>query len=199
MLGLKSPRVETKSTISEFLSKNGLSIENQYVLKGTNDSVQIYNNIMRCFNNEIYLFDSNGCKYCYKGDQKCTGIQLRNLFNDFENNYQPCLSQKIVLDSILNRISPLNDKINSDSTDEVYCLYMYWSKFFKGKKRLKEDMNWLSDLQKNSKTKIRIIFINTDLQEDWGLIKGEKLNLKFSMTGKKAGEFEFGTLPLKFD
>lgn len=194
---MKSPRVETKSTISEYLSKNGLSTENQYVLKGSKDSIQIYNSIMMCFNSEVYLFDNKGCKYCYKGDKKCTGIQLRNLFSDFENNYYPCVSQKLVLDSILNRISPLSDTVFSDSTNEEYYLYMYWSKFYKGKKRLKEDMNWLTDLQKNSNTRIRIIFINSDLQEDWGLKKGEKLDLNFRMIGKKAGEFEFGYLPLK--
>jgi hypothetical protein len=61
---------------------------------------------------------------------------------------------------------------------------------------LKEDLNWLLNLKKNSELNVVVVFVNSDLLEDWRLEKSKELPIKFKKEGNQLS-LDFGKLPLK--
>ncbi|WP_276978986.1 hypothetical protein, partial [Flavobacterium filum] len=84
----------------------------------------------------------------------------------------------------------------NDLPSAEYYIFQSWNKYSSSTKRLKEDINWLYDLKKNSTIPIEIVLVNTDLLEEWGLEKNGELSVKFKKEGKTI-DMTFGKLPLK--
>ncbi len=192
--GFRDIKVESKESISKFLTKTKSPLHNNYILKGSNDSIVIFNNIKKSFNNEILLFDSTGIKYCYSGDETCTGVQLKEAIYEFDKNYQPCVIDTFNFINFLTNIESIDTSSNSQGLVKAdYYLIVFWSKFF-GRKKMKE-IEWLNSLQNESKKEIAIIFVNTDLQTSWGLEEGKKMKLKLKFKGDKSASLKFGKIP----
>jgi len=151
---------------------------------------------MKCLSHDVLLFNSLGVRYCYKTNEKCNGVKLRNAFSDILQYYEPCVNDTLNLHAILSTLESLDLDFYYtyiDSSD--YFLIIYWSKFYGGKKRLVEDLELITLLKNTSKYNISIMLVNTDLQADWGLESGKRLKLKFKFLGKKSASIEFGKIP----
>lgn len=200
LVGFKNPKVETKASLLRYLSEVKEN-EITYFLKADKigDSTTIYRNFLFGFNSDLFMFSKNGQKYCYLGTEECSGVQMTNAFKNFDKNYAPCTNDSTtILSSLVNKLVDKNGKtLNiNDLPSAEYYIFQSWNKYSSSTKRLKEDINWLYDLKKNSTIPIEIVLVNTDLLEDWGLEKNGELPVKFKKEGKTI-DMTFGKLPLK--
>ncbi|HTO35486.1 MAG TPA: hypothetical protein VLZ72_04565 [Flavobacterium sp.] len=198
--GFKNPKVETKENVSQFLSDVN-SDEKTYFL-GINkpgDSISIYKNFLFGFNSDMYLYSKSGEKYCYKGTEECSGVQLQSAFKEFEENYLPCTDDdsENLLTFLEQIVDSKGNPVEISSLPPAdYYIFETWNKYSGSQKKLKEDLDWLLGLKNNSNHHIEIILINTDLLEEWGLEKNGELPIKFKKEGKSM-RLTFGKMPFK--
>ena len=200
LVGFKNPKVETKASLLSYLS-DVKENETTYFLKADKigDSIIVYRNFLFGFNSDLFMFSKNGQKHCYLGTEECSGVQMTSAFKNFDENYAPCTNDSTtILSSLVNKLVDKNGKpLNiNDLPSAEYYIFQSWNKYSSSTKRLKEDINWLYDLKKNSTIPIEIVLVNTDLLEDWGLEKNGELPVKFKKEGKTI-DVTFGKLPLK--
>jgi hypothetical protein len=200
LTGLKDPKVESRESIKQYLSENKFEIESYYLnVENKRDSTEIFNRFFFGFNSYVSLFDAKtGDKYCFLGTEECSGLQMQEAFKNFEENYSPCTDEseprlKDFLNILINQNGEKVD-VNSLPKAEFY-IFQTWNKYVESKKRFKENLLWLEELGKNS-DKIEIIYVNSDLLDDWGLEKGKSLPIKIRRDGKKSVNMYFGSLPL---
>lgn len=198
--GLKDPKVESRESINQFLTVNKFDIETYYLrVENKRDSTEIFNRFLFGFNSDVYLFDAKtGDKYCFLGTEECSGVQMQEAFKNFEENYSPCTDErepklKDFLSILVNQNGEAVEA-NSLPVAEFY-LFQTWNTYVESKKRFKENLLWLDKLQTSS-DKIAIIYVNTDLLDEWGLEKGKLLPIKIKRDGKRSVNMYFGSLPL---
>jgi hypothetical protein len=200
LAGFKNPKVETKESVSKYLTDVNEN-KKTYFLKAEKigDSATVYKNLLFGFNTEIVMFNKNDQKFCYQGTEECSGIQMTNAFKNFNENYAPCVNDsETTLSSLINKLVDINGKSVTikDLPLAEYYIFQNWNKYSTSSKKLKQDIDWLNDLKKNSNFPVEIILVNTDLLEEWGLEKNGELPLKFKKEGKTI-DMTFGKLPLK--
>src|SRR5690554_404623 len=207
--GYKDLKVESKETVNEFVKKNNLDIDNNYFLSVNSiaDKEQITNNFLLSVTFSMFIYDHNGQRYCYNGTEECSGTQLQQISSDFRTHYTLC--QKDEMDQYLN-FSDLDiflDKLTDSSGNKIikndlpvaeFYIFELWNIYSKKKKHIKEDFEWTKDLAEKSDVDFAVVYVNTDLLEEWGLEKGEKVKTKFKYNRKsKNVSLTFGELPLK--
>lgn len=200
LTGLKDPKVESRESIQRYLAENKFDINTNYLtVESKRDSIEIFNRFLFGFNSDMMLFNGKtGEKYCFLGTEECSGIQMQEAFKNFEEKYTPCTDEaEPSLDDFLNILVDQNgEKIDKNSLPEAeFYLFQTWNKYLESKKRFKENLLWLEKLEKSS-DKIEIIYINTDLLDEWGLEKGKSLPIKIKRDGKKSVSMYFGSLPI---
>ena len=200
LVGFKNPKVETKQSLLNYLAEVKEK-ETTYFLKADKigDSTTVYNNFLFGFNADLFIFSKNGQKFCYQGTEECSGVQMSSAFKNLEENYAPCTNDSVTtLTSFLEKLVDQNGKPLHYNTlpPAEYYIFQSWNKYSTPAKRLREDINWLYDLKKNSTIPIEIVLVNTDLLEEWGLEKNGELPIKFRKNGKTI-DLTFGKLPLK--
>lgn len=198
--GLKDPKVESRESINEYLTENKFDIETYYLrVENKRDSTEIFNRFLLGFNSDVYLFHAKtGHKYCFLGTEECSGVQMQEAFKSFEENYSPCTDEsEPKLKDFLNILVNQNgEAVKADSLPEAeFYLFQTWNTYVESKKRFKENLLWLEELGKYS-DKIAIIYVNTDLLDEWGLERGKKLPIKIKRDGKRSVSMYFGKLPL---
>ncbi|WP_417199657.1 hypothetical protein [Bizionia sp.] len=200
LAGIKDPKVESKKSVVNYLKEANINQDTYFLsVEKVKDTMQIYKNLFFGFNSDVFLFNGNsGSKYCYKGTEECSGTQMKSAFEDFESNYSPCTTDTLELDNFLNKLVDIkgNSLENSSLPKAEYYVFQTWNIYSTSKKHFKEDMAWIMELKEASKQDIVVIFVNTDLLDEWGLEKDKKLPMKFK---KKAKEMtiNFGTLPIE--
>lgn len=200
LAGFKNPKVEDKQVLNNYF-KEVLPDESIYFMKvdKAGNKMEIINNLVLGMNAELLLFSASGEKYCYLGTEECGGIQMQNAFNSFKENYSPCKEENAFnMTTYLKKLVDINGKTLAKEHLVAADFYIFqnWNKYSGSKKKLKEDLNWLLDLKKNSNLNVALIFVNGDMLEEWGLEKNGKLPLKFKKEGKEF-TMTFGELPLK--
>jgi len=205
--GFKNPKVETKSSINDYIENSLFNdeFENLYFNKLV-DSTQISSVLLRSLSSEIIIFDSKGNRKCYNGNETCSAIALRQIETDFESTISDCgkfednyTYRFDNLESLLNElITAKNNKITLDQLPkkEYYIVYN-WSMFSSSKKRNNEDYTWFKERIQKFDKDIYILKINCDLREDWGLKKNKKLKLKLKKQESKTYELILGELPFE--
>ena len=200
LAGFKNPKVESKEELSEYFA-TVLPTETTFFMKvnEVGNEKEIFSKFGLGLSSDILLFSSEGEKYCYLGTEECGGIQMANAFQNFSQNYAPCVDDEDMnLSRYLENITDLNGNAVSRAQffEADYYIFQHWNKYSGSTKRLKEDVNWLLDLKKNSDLNVVIVFVNSDLLEDWGLEKNKELPVKFKKEGNQF-TMNFGKLPIK--
>lgn len=200
LAGFKNPQVENKQELSFYFSEV-LPDEPTYFMKvdSIGNQMEILNNIVLGMNAELLLFSASGEKYCYLGTEECGGIQMQEAFKNCKENYLPCEEENaLTLDSYLEKLTDIKGKKlhKADLIKADFYIFQNWNTYSGSKKKLKEDINWLLDLKKNSDLNVALIFVNGDMLEEWGLEKNGELPLKFKKEGKQF-TMTFGELPIK--
>lgn len=178
---LKDPKVETTQSIREFQTRNNYSTENSLIIRAdTSDALQ---KLFLGLAVGYYIFDSTGNLVCYNGSSTCHGVQFKQLLDNKADSFKSCRNEGVTLDKILAEAYDLDEKpvIRTQLKDADYYVVSYWQKFLGGKKGYEDAVTWMEDEIKknNSPLKFTFIKINTDLQENWGLVAGKKAKLKY--------------------
>ncbi|WP_333693281.1 hypothetical protein [Flavobacterium sp.] len=199
--GFKDPVVQSKNDINQYVKENAGDFDTYFLnVQTPKDSTEIFERFLFGFNSDLYLFHTeSGKKYCFQGTEECSGVLMQEAFKNVETNFSVCQSNnQIHLDNFLKLLQDKNGKSVSRSNlpNSEYYLFETWNTYMQNKKEFKENLKWLTALEQTNK-KIKIIYINTDLLDDWGLEKGKKLPIKFKRNGKRSVELVFGKLPIK--
>lgn len=202
-IGFKNPKVESKESVMAYLNESDPT-QRTYFMKidKVKDSVSIYKNFIFGFNSDILLFNGQtGEKYCYQGSEECSGVQLTSAFQEFETNYSPCPSDSQI--NFKNFLSKLENEKGepvelSSLPKSDYYIFQTWNKYRQSQKYFEEDLEWLLNLKKDSNLSVSILFLNTDLLDDWGLKKGKEFPIKLKKKGKSL-RMTIGNLPLEYE
>ena len=198
--GFRDPVVKSKNEINQFVKENDGNFDTYFLNVATKkDSAEIFDKFLFGFNSDLYLFHAeSGKKYCFQGTEECSGVLMQEAFKNVDANFSVCQSNKEMdLDDFLKLLQNKNGESISLSNlpDSEYYLFETWNTYMQNKKEFRENLKWLNELEQTNK-KIKIIYINTDLLDDWGLEKGKKLPIKFKRNGKRSVELVFGKLPI---
>ena len=198
--GFKNPRVEDKKELNSYFSELVPNSPTYFVkIKEPGNENEIFQAIGSGLTSEILIFSQSGEKYCYQGVEECSGIQMQSAFKNFNENYSPCKDEgSLKLKSYLEKLLDVDgNSIKLENLPKAdYYIFQHWNKYSGSKKRIKEDINWLLDLKKKSDLNIAILFVNSDMLEEWGLNKNGELPIKFKKDGDQF-TMTFGELPLK--
>jgi len=199
--GFKDPVVKSKSEINQFVKENEGNFDTYFLnVQTKKDSAEIFDRFLFGFNSDLYLYHAkSGKKYCYQGTEECSGVLMQEAFNNLNSNFSECQSENEL--NLENFLKLLQNKHGENITqtnlpDSEYYLFETWNTYMQNKKEFQENLKWLTKLEQTNK-KIKIIYINTDLLDDWGLEKGKKLPIRFKRDGKRSVELFFGKLPIK--
>ncbi|MBN2663594.1 MAG: hypothetical protein JXR68_08080 [Bacteroidales bacterium] len=195
-LSIKNPKVENNEDIMEYLEDTDCPIQNTFVVSCPPDSLQIYQNLMKGFTNEILIY-RDSIRYCYEGTNRCTSEKLKKTIDEFYKYYTPCQSDTIDFEVFMSQLLPLSKNANLQIEHGKIYIFAYWSIFFGSKKNKKEYFNWLFEYKNKYPDKYEIILVNVDLNNDWGLENDRKLKLIFKMNKKNSVDLEFGKMPYK--
>lgn len=198
--GFRDPVVKSKSEINQFIKENEGDFDTYFLnVQTKKDSAEIFEKFLFGFNSDLYLFHAkSGKKYCFQGTEECSGVLMQEAFKNVDSNFSECQSEKEKnLDDFLRLLQNKNGEsiTQSNLPDSEYYLFETWNTYMQNKKEFRENLKWLNELEQTNK-KIKIIYINTDLLDDWGLEKGKKLPIKFKRNGKRSVELVFGKLPI---
>jgi len=198
--GFRDPVVKSKSEINQFIKENEGNFDTYFLnVQTKKDSTEIFEKFLFGFNSDLYLFHAkSGKKYCFQGTEECSGVLMQEAFKNVDSNFSECQSEKEKnLDDVLRLLQDKNGEsiTQSNLPDSEYYLFETWNTYMQNKKEFRENLKWLNELEQTNK-KIKIIYINTDLLDDWGLEKGKKLPIKFKRNGKRSVELVFGKLPI---
>ena len=180
---LKAPKVENTKTIKDFQTKNNYSTENSLIIKA--DTSNAIEKLYLGMTVGYYIFDKEGNQICYNAYSTCYGEQFSQLLDNKTDSFKSCKNDTVTLEKVLNETYDLNEKpfgkMHLENSD--YYVVTYWQKFLGGKRGYEEAVTWMEDEIKKNKSTLKFTFIkiNTDLQENWGLIAGKKAKLKYKL------------------
>ncbi|MFP5470062.1 MAG: hypothetical protein ACLGGV_00560 [Bacteroidia bacterium] len=160
-MGIKKPKSETKESILKYSIKIGLQANNVFVLnslksmsdvsKKTNiPAVRIYNS-----NKEFLGIIS-------KDTNSCTGSAEDIIAQLNKETFYPVIDT-LTLDAELKMFSLIGEQTNNDEYD--FYVTIYFAKW--AGKLNKKIVEWEKAAQNNPNAKIKVIKLNTDLQEEW--------------------------------
>ncbi len=207
MGGFKNPKVETKTSIKNFVKNSELDDAYLNLLFDKVPKDEIKKITGNMFLSKLIIYDREGKRKCYDGNETCEAVQLAQIAEDYEHLISDCNDtidrQNYYyfdrLDSLLaHTVSLENKKITKRDLPAADYYFMYnWSIYAQSKKITFEDYLMFKDWLKKINKKVFIIKINNDLREDWGLKKGKKMKMLIRKTGHKKYDMKFGKLPLK--
>lgn len=167
---IKQPEIETKASLTSFLKKNGFSSDIPiYAFK----NVDVYNKKISegLSMPDANFFNSDGCFVNYQKEASdCNGKIGPFMQNSEDINGMDC-NHEYTVDSILENIVLLKgqDDILDQNRDYNSYIVIYWAKFL-GKLNKEKALDWIN-IYKEQATKSRLIFLNCDYQDFWGLSK----------------------------
>jgi hypothetical protein len=160
--GVKKPKPETKESILKYTEKIGLQTEDTYVVnslesfgavgkKTSIPSVRIYNSNKELLG--VISKDTNSCS----GRAEDIIAQLN------KETFYPVIDT-LNLDTELKMFNLISEETNENNYD--FYVTIYYAKW--AGKLNKKIAEWELAAFNNSNAKIKVIKLNTDLQEDWG-------------------------------
>lgn len=197
LTGIKSPVVETKSTVSSYWEAQQLT-QQTYFFKPPSDTISLYTNMLRSFNSDILLFDHSGNQLCYANTDACLAAQISDARENISAHFGPCEKQEFSLSELVNRLQDSNGETAALSREPEpdYYLIVFWSKFASNPGRLKTDIADYETLAREANASVRPIYVNTDLLDEYGLETGGKLRFRY-LPAKAGFTIHFGDMPYK--
>jgi hypothetical protein len=163
VLGVKKPKPETKESVLKYSKKIGLEDNDIFVLnslKSMSDvskktgipAVRIYNSNKELLG--VISKDTNSCS----GRAEDIIAQLN------KETFYPVIDT-LTLDAELKMFNLISEETNKNDYD--FYVTIYYAKW--AGKLNKKIAEWEFAAFNNSNAKIKVIKLNTDLQEDWGI------------------------------
>lgn len=195
---IRDPVVETRASISQFITSNGFNPDNQFVLDG--DSSSAFLRMFEYSSAGTMIFDSTGRALCFNGSSTCSGIIIDSLLSGKGYLFDICPDVDPI-DSLLLNVTRLDNGSRTERSAlpaADYYLVEYWQKFMGGRKGYKHGISWLDNKLKVQRN-FRVVYlkINTDMRDEWGLTAGKKMSIKKKSRGGSVMIGEFGPPPSK--
>jgi hypothetical protein len=175
--GLTQPKEETPATLISFLEKNHFPTGNQYVFTDSGSYGQVVRNPeFRKYLLSHMIFDREGLLMQHDTNQcQWAGCdRIKALTPD--SAYEKCNDLRLA--QLLGYIQPFpgNSSVIESPENPDFTVIVTWAKFI-GTYNYR--LFALSDAVSQNKTaKIRLIWLNLDMQENWKLSKEQKVAIK---------------------
>jgi len=194
IIGFKTPKVydiaDIKTLKNEIFNDN---LNNDYYFQGIKDTIFLNKILSLSFKGSLNIYNNNGEKIFFK--KTCINDQIKIInskidslqFNPNKETLKEDLKNLMNINSN-NKFKPINLKEN-----EYYVIY-YWSSFMEKKKSIKSEFDFL----KNSFNKnYKIIRVNCDFLDIWGLKKDKKVKLQFTKENNGYYNIKLKKIPWK--
>jgi hypothetical protein len=173
--GITNPKAQDPRMLLSFLVKNKYPVSNQYFFIDSSCYFQEFRDT--CFRENLFshmIFDAAG-SLIQRDSTECqwSGYEVIKTL-DPANAYQKAGSLRI--EGILDHITPLNPGPGPCIQHPDFTIVVTWARFI-GK--LNKKLFDLSDAAGGNKTaRIRLIWLNVDMQKNWKLTKAQKLEIR---------------------
>ncbi|MFL5765137.1 MAG: hypothetical protein ACJ77K_14435 [Bacteroidia bacterium] len=181
--GIRNPRIETETSILNYLKANGLNTNNCFALRDTFALNSFFES--KIGTPEIRFYDKNGYLMQYRDEKRCNGqndslIEFLNPVNIIRVDS----TQNIF--NYLNEIRTLKGQtVNPDDFKNFdFYLITYWTKWM-GKVNKNKIGDWENSLQKPN-SKIKSIKITCDYMDFWSISKKDMFKI-YSRKTKTSG------------
>lgn len=164
--GVRKPKIENKQSIEAFLTKVNCHTEKSAVLNFSSLMDVIIANVTPT---SVYVFNKKGEFIQLPGaTNKCApepSFFLRDL-GTAGKEYKP-VNNGIDLEKFKRWIIPYKQPLFSD-IDVEYTVFITWA-IWPGRKVFQRDVqSCISSVRENKKSRIELILVNLDMQQDWG-------------------------------
>jgi hypothetical protein len=171
--GVKDPKEETPESLLAFLEKNKFPTEPVYILSDSDSYFKLFRDsiLLKNFLSHM-IFDSRGVQLC-RDTTRCqwSGYDVVKTLKP-DSAYR--LSGGVRLEDILKHIRPVGRAAIYD-TLAVRCdftLIVTWAKFIGKYNYRLFDLN--QAVRENKTARIRVIWLNIDVQKNWHLKKEQR-------------------------
>lgn len=195
IIGFKTPKVHNVKEIIKL--KNEIfndDLDNDYYFKGTKDTVFFNKILSLSFKGGLNIYNYKGKKIYFK-NTTCINDEIKIINSKIDSlqfNYN-----KETLEKDLNVIKNINSnnkfKFIDLKENEYYVVY-YWSSFMEKKKSIKNEFNFLKNSLDNN---FKIIRVNCDFLDIWGLKKDKKVKLQITKENNRYYNVKFKNIPWK--
>jgi hypothetical protein len=175
--GLTEPGEESPEKLMDFLEKHHFPTENQYLFSDSASYTRAIKNslFMKYFLNNL-IFDRNGtllqrdtAQCQWSGYEKIKSLNPDSIYEK---------SNDLKLNQILSLVKECgnNAVLNEASIEPDFTIIVTWAKFLGD---YNSRLFVLSDAVNLNKTaRIRLIWLNIDMQESWNLTKDQKMEFR---------------------
>jgi hypothetical protein len=189
-------QVETTRSTMAFQLENNFDTTNSFIIKA--DTSDAYYWMQQSIGGDFQIFDSVGNLLEYNGEKSCGGSIFYEFIKGNIDSFKRDTSS-YNLTNILKKSYDYNDQKADFNKLEPAKFYViaFWSKFSGGKFGYKEGVRFYEDeVKKQANKNIILIKLNTDLQENWGMKKNGKAEIKIQVK-KMEASINIGPLPWK--
>lgn len=193
LLSIKNPKVENSQSINSYLDHLDCPLNHGYTIQCDSDSLRIFKTIMKCLENKPTVYFNNK-KYCYNGISNCPQTIMASI-KDFDNNLIPCSNDTSRMTDLMNTYNSLTKQHTKVFDPQKKYIFVYWSTFHNSSKENQKYFEWINTNFGQYSDSFVIIMVNVDLNEEWNLEKGQRLEIKFKRNGNKSIDMVFGKMP----
>jgi len=195
IIGFKTPKVYNVTDIrnlkDEIFNDN---LNNDYYFQGIKDTVFLNKILSLSFQGSLNIYNNNGKKIFFK-KTTCVNDEIK-IINSKVDSLQ-FNSKKETLETDLKNLININSnnqfKFIDLKENEYYVIY-YWSSFMAKKKSIKNEFDFLKNSFNNN---YKIIRVNCDFLDIWGLKKDKKVKLQITKENNSYYNVKFKKIPWK--
>ncbi|MDD3723609.1 MAG: hypothetical protein PHW92_14190 [Lutibacter sp.] len=197
IIGFKNPTVyNNKELIKESEKIFGKDSIYDIYLSSIKDSTDIDNLLALSSNGNLNIYNKKNMRLCIPTNS-CIADQLPYIFSNSIDSIPLCNFQNDLKKVDYRDLRNSNKIYLSNIVTSDYYILFYWSTFLNKYKTTREEFKFLLEELNKSEKKIQIIRVNCDLNDSWGLKKGEKLKLKFEKDTANYYNIKLGKIPWK--
>ncbi len=175
--GLTQPKEETPATLLLFLEKHHFPADNQYMFADSGSFIGAVRNPL--FLKHLLshmIFDRQGTMLL-RDTTQCQWSGFDKIkFLSPDSAYEKC--SELRLDSVTRRIQPVKgNSVKDESELEAdFTIVVTWAKFI-GTYNYRL-FNLQDAVKQNKSARVRLIWLNVDMQESWKLTREQKMAIK---------------------
>jgi hypothetical protein len=173
--GITNPKLQNPEKLMSFLKKHKYPYSSQYVFSDSSSYFQEFRDPL--FRKNLFstmIFDSMG-SLIQRDTNKCqwSGYEVIEML-DPDSAYNKVDGSQ--LSRILDHIKPVNPVSVTENHNPDFTIVVTWAMFIG---EMNDKLFELSEAAgRNKEARIRLIWLNIDMQENWNLTKAQKLEIK---------------------
>ena len=161
---VSDPGFVTEAQTITFLDRRGFeTYGTYYVCRDSSSLIKVIQTIKAI--PETNFFNSQGEHLIY-GDSICPGLAM-NFAKTLKPENRSTIDSSYTLEDIMNLVKPVGGVIYNEDPRFDFSVIFYWATFVG---RINNNVFEIAEeLKKNPQLKIRLLFVNVDFQDSWGM------------------------------